>query len=300
MRYELGSGKATRFHEDLTRPRSLQNTRITCVALDRSGVVWVGHNLGASLLDSHAKQFYHFNQDSRATNTLSNNSVWSICEDIRGEVWLATDDGVNVFDPRTGAFRVYRTREGDDSSPSSNRFTAIREDREGTLWFGHSQGDLNRYDPRRGTFTRVSRDLGGVDGAPSVRVYAFAEVADGTMWMGCFEGVQSYDPRTGHYTAHFFDPQDPYFVGGFACKSVIVDGKGRLWLGLYGDGVVVVDPVSGERRHFRHDPQDPRTLTNNTVLCLSRGQPGRHLGRHQLRPQPGRPVLRRGVAIHRA
>jgi signal transduction histidine kinase/ligand-binding sensor domain-containing protein/CheY-like chemotaxis protein len=274
VRYELGTGQATRYSADLTRPRSLQSEMINCVALDRSGVVWVGHNLGASLLDSHAKQFYHFHRDARATGSLSSNTVWSICEDVRGGVWLATDDGINLFDPQSGEFRVFRSREGDSASPSSNRFTAIREGHDGTLWFGYAYGALNRYDPRRQTFTRIARDLQGLAGAPSLRVYAFAEEADGRMWMGCAEGVQSYDPRTGTFAAHFFDPQDPYFIGGFPCKSMLVDRKGHLWLGTYGDGVVAIDPVSGKRRHFRHDPQDASTLTNNTVLCLGEDNRG--------------------------
>ncbi len=274
VRYDLGTGQATRFNADLTRPRSLQNEMVTCVALDRSGVVWVGHNLGASLLDSHAKQFYHFHREARATDTLSSNSVWSLYEDVRGDVWLATDNGINVFDPRTGKFRVYREDEGDPASPSSNRFTTVREDHAGGLWFGYAYGALNRYDPQRKVFTRVPRDLKGVDGAPSLRVYAFAEEADGKLWMGCAEGVQSYNPRTGRYAAHFFDPQDPYFIGGFPCKSLLVDRKGHLWIGTYGDGIIAVDPVSGERRHFRHDPQDPGTLTNNTVLCVGEDKRG--------------------------
>jgi signal transduction histidine kinase/ligand-binding sensor domain-containing protein/ActR/RegA family two-component response regulator len=274
VRYDLGTEKATRFSADLTRPRSLQNEMIASVALDRSGVVWVGHNLGASLLDSHAKQFYHFHRDARVTNTLSNNSVWSICEDVRGDVWLTTDDGLNVFDPRTGGFRVFRAQDGNPARPSSNRFTASREDREGNLWFGYAHGALDRYDPRRGTFTQVARDPQGINGAPSLQVYAFAEAADGGIWMGCAEGVQSYDPRTGRYRAHYVDPQDPYFVGGFACKALITDRQGHLWLGTYGDGVVEVDPVSGRRRQFRHDPQDLQTLTNNTVLCLAEDKRG--------------------------
>jgi signal transduction histidine kinase/ligand-binding sensor domain-containing protein/CheY-like chemotaxis protein len=274
VRYELATGQATRYRADLTRPGSLQNDMVLSVAVDRSGVVWVGHNLGASLLDGHAKQFYHFHRDAQAAGTLSNNSVWSICEDRRGDVWLATNDGLNVFDPRTASFRVYRTDDDHPTHPNSNRFTAIQEDRRGRLWFGYAYGALDYFEPERGNFAHVTRDIQGTHGAPSLRVYAFAEESGGRLWMGCAEGVQSYDPATDRYTAHFFDPQDPYFVGGFPCKALLVDHTGRVWLGTYGDGVVAVDPVSGKRQHFRHDPQNAVTLTNNTVLCLAEDRRG--------------------------
>ena len=137
--------------------------------------------------------------------------MWSMCEDLRGDVWLATDDGINVFDPRTGVFRVYarqgrrlhqpqqQSLHGDPRGPRRHAMVRLR------LWRSRP------IRPRRESFTRVSRDLQGVNGAPSLRVYAFAEEADGEMWMGCVEGVQSYNPRTGRYAAHFIDPQDPYF-----------------------------------------------------------------------------------------
>ena len=67
--------------------------------VDAAGVVWVGHDLGASLLDTNAEQFYHFKHRPDDPNSLGHNTVWSLCEDREGILWICTDRGLNRFDP---------------------------------------------------------------------------------------------------------------------------------------------------------------------------------------------------------
>ncbi len=275
LRYEPESEHVTRFERNTSDPLSLHDDQVHAIMLDRTGVLWVGNDLGVSVLDSHAKPFYHFRQDVSNPSGLSNNSVWSIWEDRRGNAWIATDDGVDVLDPRTGSFRVYRSHGADDSDgPAGDRYTVVREDSAGRIWLGYAYGGLDSFDPATQRFTHYHRDATGRTGAPSLRIYTIAESPDHVIWMGTADGLQSYDPVSGTFTGHFRDAADPYYLEGHACKVLLLDHRGRFWMGSWGDGLVMFDPRTGERLHYQYDPSDPTSLTSQTVLSLAEDRRG--------------------------
>ncbi|MBD3221320.1 hypothetical protein GF314_08745, partial [bacterium] len=242
------TGETLTLTADLHDPLSLQTTEIQSLLVDASGVLWVGHDLGTSLLDTRAKRFYHFHREVDRSGTLSHNTVWGICEDRRGQVWVATQDGLNVLDPRTGEFRVYHGDPSRDDRPSSSLNTMVREDSRGRIWIGNAFGALDLYDPRTGRFRHFARDPSGQDGAPSLRVYDQAEDPDGVIWQATYDGLQSYDPRTGTFTAHFAERGSVYDVGGLATKCIEIGPDGIIWLGTNGGGVLRIDPVAGTRQ----------------------------------------------------
>ncbi len=269
------TGETLTLTADLHDPLSLQTTEIQSLLVDASGVLWVGHDLGTSLLDTRAKRFYHFYREVDRPGALSHNTVWGICEDRRGQVWVATQDGLNVLDPGTGEFRIYRGDPSRSDRPSSSVNMMVREDSRGRIWIGNAHGALDLYDPQTGRFRHFACDPSGQTGAPSLRVYDQAEAPDGVIWQATYDGLQSYDPRTGTFTAHFADRGSVYDVGGLATKCIEIGPDGIIWLGTNGGGLLRIDPVAGTREIYRHDVTDPDYLSADVVLSLHRDHAGR-------------------------
>jgi signal transduction histidine kinase/ligand-binding sensor domain-containing protein/CheY-like chemotaxis protein len=268
LHYTPETGRWRVLEPDLTHPQSLQTAAVACVAVDEAGVVWAGHDLGVSLHDTHAKAFEHHAHRQGDPTSLSHNTVWSIWEQDPGTVWVATQNGVNRLDPRTGVVeRIPIGRDRRDGT-STGRMTMVHADSRGRIWLGNSQGALDRYDPDTGRFTHLQQDSTGRHGAPSLTVYDLAETADGRLWFGTLDGVQSFDPRTGEFTAHFRDPDSPFALGGNACKTLEVARDGAVWLGTWGAGVLRVDPRTGRRTHYRHVVTDGASLTSDTIMSL--------------------------------
>jgi len=46
------------------------------------------------------------------------------------------------------------------------------------------------------------------------------------------------------------------------------DSKGNIWLGTWGKGVTVYNPVEHTFRHFKNDPDDPTSLNNNNAWVV--------------------------------
>ena len=84
---------------------------------------------------------------------------------------------------------------------------------------------------------------------------------DGRLWMGTFAGLQSYDPRTDRFTAHYVDPADPLTLAGQSCRALEIDAAGRLWAGTWGDGVWLIDPATGEVIDVASRSSDPVIVT---------------------------------------
>jgi signal transduction histidine kinase len=62
---------------------------------------------------------------------------------------------------------------------------------------------------------------------------------------------------------------------GYAWKIMVYeDQAGVVWVGSSGDGLDRYDPSSGEWRHFVNDPDDPRSLSNNSVEAIHEDQSG--------------------------
>ena len=272
---DLATGQQRVMLPDLATPTRLQTGKIQALMIDAAGVVWVGHDLGASLLDTHAKQFFHFKHEVGQAGSLSHNTVWSFCEDRKDQVWIATDRGLNRFDPRTGRCELLAADPQNPRRPSHDRMTAIFEDSRGLLWLGYAHGALNVMDPVSGRFRHIQADSTGRTGAPSLRVYDFAEAADGTIWMATFDGVQSWDRRDDRFTAHWHQTGGLFDLGGNACKTLHIDPRGVIWVGTWGVGVLAIDAHSGTRRHYRHEAANNQSITSDTIISLLLDRQGR-------------------------
>jgi len=270
-RYQLETGEYLLLEKDETSATCLQDDLIACLMVDTAGVLWAGHSLGSSLLDSFAKEFYHFRHQVNDPNSLSDNSVWSFFEDPDGKVWIGTNHGLNHFDPATGDFTIYPPDPDDPTRPSSPRLTNVFRDSRGYLWMGQSQGALNRRDPITGIFTRYQDDPTGLAGPASTRVYAASEDHRGIIWLASANGLQIYDPATDRFETL----GGLYDLSGHMCKNMLHEDNGAVWAGTWGDGLVRIDPNLGQRQHYRHDPKNRATLSSDTIMALLRDRRGR-------------------------
>jgi ligand-binding sensor domain-containing protein/two-component sensor histidine kinase len=137
----------------------------------------------------------------------------------------------------------------------------IVQDNEGFMWFGTQHG-LNRYD---GYGLRVFvNDPGDPNSLSGVPIGALFKDRDGTLWVGCDQFLNRYDRSTEKFT-RFPVP---------LVKHISQDATGVLWLatptGLYG-----LHPATARVRRYVHEPDDPRSLSNNDIQSSGEDKNGR-------------------------
>ncbi len=169
-------------------PRSLSNNRVLCFCRDRSGVLWIGTDVGLNRYDPDTDDFTVYLNDPKDTTSLSCNSVVSIHEDGGGNLWLATyGGGVNRLGPARRGFRAIRERDGLASDVALD----IQEDSRGLLWFGTTRG-LTRFDPGTGRCRTFDRSSGFL--STEFNMHASFRAPSGELFFGGPEGLNSFFP----------------------------------------------------------------------------------------------------------
>jgi ligand-binding sensor domain-containing protein len=97
-------------------------------------------------------------------------------------------------------------------------------------------------------------------------VTGITQDVNGYMWYATQKGLYSYDGY--HMTSYKSNPLNPNSLMSNNLESVLADSNGIIWIGSWGMGLDRLDPVTGIFTHFRHDPNDLSSLSNDAVTVI--------------------------------
>ncbi len=92
--------------------------------------------------------------------------------------------------------------------------------------------------------TPLFQAFGPAEGLPSSQATALAQDADGYLWIGTRDGLARFDGESFRVWQHL--PEDVGSIPGNAVQALLVDSRNRLWVGLEGAGLAMLD-VARER-----------------------------------------------------
>lgn len=241
---------------------------LTSTAMGADGVLWVGSGIGLLAFDPDTRQFRLFEHDKDRPTSPVNGPILCLLIDHSGVIWGGSwHTGLNKADPAASRFRV---TEFAMQAGSSRRASAevIMEDHAGRLWLGlgdkpHGQGGgrLMRRDDLHGDWVEIPARSG--DGRALYAVRDIVNLNDRSIVVGTYRGVwrvagDKIIPITEALPAlsEIFDTA--------SVKSMAQDHQGRVWFATWA-GLLRWDPPSGEVRAFRHDADDPNSLSSDQL-----------------------------------
>ena len=171
------------------------------------------------------------------------------------KLWIACpQQGLVVYDMRNQQKQFYPSHE----IKSLEAIRHVRTDLEGNIWIGTKSG--------------ISRTAG--DGLQFIshhastgnrNVLAVTVDQNDNVWYADSEGL--YRKKAGHLTTT--KPLQHTAFQNYTVISLYTDVNGYVWAGLYGEGVLRIDPATGRIRHFFKELKNGNVLTitgdNNTV-----------------------------------
>lgn len=280
---EVGEAGAIRFihhRHDPYLASSLSADIVWTIMEDRSGVLWFGTiNGGISKANPQVQRFGLHRHHPLESNSLGFDVVGSFYEDRAGGVWIGLwGGGLDYFDRATGEFTHYPGDAHAASGLRNDTISAIYEDDDGFIWLGSFDG-LYRLDRAHGQFTHFKHDPAEPNTLINDSVYRIAPAGDGRIWLGTLGGLDLFDPRAMRFTHFRHAPNDPDSIPDDGITDLYVAPDGVLWLGTWYGGLAYLDPVAwrqGEVRFvtYRHDPNNPKSLSDNSVWAIHQDRTG--------------------------
>ena len=107
--------------------------------------------------------------------------------------------------------------------------------------------------------------INGMNGIFMGKVNSITQDKDGAMWFSDQTNrcITKYDGN--QMTRYQHNPKDANTLGGYYPEWLCADSTGIIWIGFFGFGIDKFDPATKTFIHFRHDPNDPKSISNDTI-----------------------------------
>lgn len=259
-------GRFTRFTPDPEDPRALPHRTIRSVFRDSRDRLWVGSHGGLSLLaveEEGSPLFRTWSDEGPRNESLPSPYVMTIAEDQSGYLWIGTwDGGVSRFDPESGMFVHFEL--------ADHRLYTLMVARTGLVYAGTWGGGLFVLDPLEGVVAAYRHDPSLSGGLAHDVVYSLYEDRSGIIWIGTNgNGINTFDrSRASFRYIHRDLPRERRLDSGKVQVLWHDPAGGDLYVGLQNSGLNVVDGATGTVTRYRHDPADPRSISNDTINAI--------------------------------
>ncbi len=127
-----------------------------------------------------------------------------------------------------------------------------------TVWLLQVAG-FTQAKPYYGSVEKISVD----DGLPDSTVYSIATDDSGFLWFGMSTALARYDGYLFHTFSH--SNADINKLAVDSAGNIFIDSQQRMWVGTWGEGLVLYDQDMKLVAHFRHDKRDPWSIGSNMV-----------------------------------
>jgi ligand-binding sensor domain-containing protein/signal transduction histidine kinase len=278
------TGTFTRYQHDPENPTSISDNKVRALYQDRQGTIWVGTGSpweskpeegGLNRFDPKTGTFKRFKHDPKNPETLFSNWVRAIYEDSEGTFWIGTfGDGLHRMDRSKGTFErlPYDVRHPEklsrpyiDKEKQNDGVNIIHEDQSGALWIGTYDSGLNRYNSHTGKVRHYHRDAPHAAGLDDNNIWAAYSTREGAMWFGTANGnLFRLDPHRQRI---------PNINTNAEVYSFYEDPSGYMLIGT-SKGLLHQNLMSGQRKWYKHNPSDLRSISSDTVHSIYKDKRG--------------------------
>ncbi len=282
-RFDFNAGTFTNYRHDPADPHSLSGNRVNVILEDGGDILWVGTGTrGLNRFDRKTEKFIRYQHDPNDPTTISNNSVVSLLLDESIYLWVGTiHGGLNRLNKETGKFQRYLN---DPTAPDANLTKVIQQiyiDRSNILWVFSRPGAVLKSDRKTKGFALYRHDPRQSGSISSNTILPIYEDKQGTVWIGTGNGgLNKYVRETDAFISYKYDPNNPRGLPAPGVFAIAEDGRGNFWVAASDASrgtLSLFDRETGKFvKHYRHDPKNPESLSNNRFLldiCPDRFDP---------------------------
>lgn len=242
--------------EVINNVSGLPSNEIRRIHQDQEGLLWFASNCGLIRFDGY--DFKSYRTDVNNPQLLFSNVIIAVTDDAE-TVWIGTNKGLNFMDKLTQ--KIFPVHCPDLENVAINKIITAKDQ---SIWLGTSSG-LYRCTKEKENVTVKKIDFISQTKNPNIKSLLLD--SKGRMWIGVDKyGLFRYD-----FSLNRFIKYPDGKCSNFA-HVLYEDRKGRIWVGSWGDGLVLleqdIDPRSVQYTKFRYKADDPNSITSNIIYSI--------------------------------
>ncbi|WP_426209340.1 diguanylate cyclase domain-containing protein [Massilia sp. TWP1-3-3] len=253
---------------------------IEALLRDRRGNLWIGTRHGLLRRNAGDSALLPVALPS-ATDTGAAAAISTLYQDSAGRVWAGTRS-TGAFTIAEGASVAQPVREGGPTpSIEHERVLSIVEVAPDQVWLGTEGMGIMAIDPESGATRRIRHQPDVPDSLTDNEVDALFRERSGIIFAATTSALSQFDPHPKAMVT--LRQSGAPLDGALSIPSMLMRADGRMWLGVSGGGVHMVDPLSGGTGYLAPGPVPSGSgLPSGRVLAMANGPFGEvYLGTQQ-------------------
>jgi signal transduction histidine kinase/ligand-binding sensor domain-containing protein/DNA-binding response OmpR family regulator len=257
------------FHQECNH-NSLSNNSISCLFMDRQGILWAGSLQGGVNYVINKKGFNVLRKDMCQPVSLSQQSVSAVLKDNRNNLWVGYfDNGIDIIDLKTNTKKFYFDLPTAKGTMPTGTIFCIFQDSKGRIWLGTYASGIFMYEPSTGQFRNFNHQPSDSESLSGNDVRSICEDKEHQLWLAIHgRGVNRFNPETGK-TCRISYPQNNY---GFSdahnwVYKVYIDSSNNLWVTSV-DGVSLSPNLGKTFTNYHHTQRRSNNESLDVIWTL--------------------------------
>lgn len=247
------------------------DSRVEALVIRDDNQVWVGtYGSGLFLLNEKGEVTQHFSSKAKTTEKkISNDNIRALQEDNEGNLWVGTFSGLNIIQ-QSGVVETIHYLEGDPNGLSHNSVRSLLKDDKGTMWIGTYFGGVNVFDRNNHRFLYFYNVPNDLTSLSYNVVGAFSETDKGAIIIGTERG--GINVVEGNQK-HIRKGKGEYVLS--TIKSLYKDRQGRIWAGIFKQGLNLFEVNSGSFTSYPQEEQKEFSGLKKAIInCMAEDNEG--------------------------
>ncbi|MBL7989929.1 MAG: hypothetical protein JNN25_00700 [Candidatus Kapabacteria bacterium] len=261
-RYQPKSGSTT----------AIRSNRVAFAYQDRTKIFWVGTENGLHRFDKKQQAFTLLSSNPNDSTSLPSNYIRCVLETQKGELWFGTVLGGLVrYNQASGTFTTFKRNPRNSRTIADNTIHAMTEDDKGILWLGTAHG-LSAFNPATAEAVNYLNNPTNSNSLSENIVWDVVFTRSRQLWVGTQNGLNLFRPETQdfmRFTEDIVNIDNGKLPNSYV-NALYEDARGRLWVGMYGGGVSIIDPFKRKFDIVRRNvlQNHLRTLPDNNIWAV--------------------------------
>ena len=232
-------------------------------------ILWVDSYGGLSRMNLTTGDFKRFIHNENNSQSLIDNQINQTLRDRNGIIWCVTENGISYSTPKSSRFNS-TTYNSQTSLLKNKEITVVSKFDSNRVWIGTNEGlyllDNINYDP-------ILKRIRKFDG---YSIWSLKPTSSGEVWIGTFgQGLKHFNYDKNKIIN--WDLDKTKFPGQSIKfnQTLFEDSKKNIWIGYSDAGIVRLNPVTGKFKLWSNEPNNKKTLSDNSVWVIKEDRFGR-------------------------